>query len=254
MQRVSTLSHQSSVISQCGWNTALPSKANPFPLGMINKTVFKQKLLSLAPLPFQELMQLQELHRWNKRMKCSSPSPHFVKQATLLKHATKNSSWVETGTHLGATTKKLAAIALAVHTIEPSQQCLAIARKNLENVSNIILDAGTSEDCFEDACSAVAGNVCFWLDGHYFGGITHKGDRETPVSHELSVIQGHIGNYATVCILIDDIRCSHLHPDDFPSLDFYVDWARSNDLNWTIEHDIFIAKSKSLQIFPAPLA
>jgi len=52
-----------------------------------------------------------------------------------------------------------------------------------------------------------------------------------------------------VLVLIDDVRCfdpSISEYSDYPSVDFLVDWARRNSLEWHIEHDIFVAKSKSL--------
>jgi hypothetical protein len=30
--------------------------------------------------------------------------------------------------------------------------------------------------------------------------------------------------------------------EGYPSLDLLVDWARSNNFHWHIEHDIFVAK------------
>ena len=190
-----------------------------------------------------ELHKLRELFLWYKKGRCSSPSPHFVKQSVLLRHAIDNATWVETGTYKGSTTQILSERFPMVHTIEPSRKCLQIARQNLKAFQNIIFYNGTSEECLESICKSLTGDICFWLDGHYSAGITFKGDKYTPIVYELETISKYKSKLNNLVILIDDIRCSHLDMENYPSLDFYVDWAKSNDMLWTIEQDIFIIKT-----------
>ena len=94
------------------------------------------------------------------------------------------------------------------------------------------------------------GDISFWLDGHYSKGDTFKGTKVTPIIYELETISNYISKYKKVLILIDDIRLSHTKKQNYPSLDFYVDWAKSNNLSWTIEQDIFIMKSLNLKMYP----
>ena len=190
------------------------------------------------------------LHEWGQTAGYAPPSPHFVKQAVLLRHGIKDCTWIETGTFLGSTTKLLAQNFKSVHTIEPSAECLAIARRNTKNDSNITFYNGTSEDYFEQACGSVNGDICFWLDGHYSAGITYQGEQDSPILHELSTIEKYLHKYHLVVVIVDDIRCSHLNSEDYPSLNFYVEWANKNNLQWIIEHDAFIAKSAGLAMYP----
>ena len=65
--------------------------------------------------------------------------------------------------------------------------------------------------------------VLFWLDGHYSGGDTAKGELDTPVSVELdsileSPVKGHV-------ILIDDARCFDA-THDCPHLDILLETVR----------------------------
>ena len=196
------------------------------------------------------IFKLSQLIDWNKNKNFGPPSPHFIKQSVLLRHAIKNSKWVETGTYLGSTTSLLSEKFRLVHTIEPSKECLKIAKANLKGKNNIIFHYGTSEECLENICKSLSGDICFWLDGHFSSGITFKGDKETPIKYELETISKYIKNFNNVLILIDDIRSSHIDKDNYPSLDFYVDWANSNQLKWTIEHDIFVIKSNELIMYP----
>lgn len=71
---------------------------------------------------------LSELISWYVNDKCSSPSPHFVKQATLSRHSIPNSTWIETGTYIGSATAVLAHLGSHVHTIEPSGELVEIAK------------------------------------------------------------------------------------------------------------------------------
>ena len=168
----------------------------------------------------------------------------------MLRHGIKNSIWIETGTYLGSTTKLLSTHYQHVHTIEPSGKCLKMAQERIGIRENITYYNGTSEEYFDKICRDIAGDICFWLDGHFSAWITFKGDQDTPIKNELHSIQKYLQNYSSVVVFIDDIRCSHLDPENYPSLDYYVDWAKLNNLNWTIELDCFIAKTKSLKMYP----
>jgi len=192
---------------------------------------------------------LSELISWFVNDKCSSPSPHFVKQATLSRHSIPNSTWIETGTYLGSTTAFLAHLASHVHTIEPSNELAETAKNNCSNFSNITFHHGTSEDKLEAIINSITGNCCFWLDGHYSGGNTFKGETETPVRGELKIISRHVNRLGKIVVLIDDIRCSHIDKSNYPSLDYYVNWSRANGFDWIIEHDIFVAKSDGLRMY-----
>ncbi len=196
------------------------------------------------------IRNVYDVFKWCRFKKCSPPSPYLVKSSILVRHGIKNSSWVETGTYKGGTTSILAKRYPLVHTIEPSKECFKIASLNLRNYSNICLHLGTSEECLEEICKSLKGDISFWLDGHYSKGDTFKGTKVTPIIYELETISNYISKYKKVLILIDDIRLSHTKKQNYPSLDFYVDWAKSNNLSWTIEQDIFIMKSLNLKMYP----
>ena len=215
---------------------------------MINYKLFK-KLLNFPLLPFIFLDRLRWLAEWYFVRKCSSPPPHFIKQSLLLRHGINDSIWVETGTYLGYTTKFLSENFRYVHSIEPSKKCLRIARRNLRFSKNVTLHEGTSELCLESICSSLKGDICFWLDGHYSEGITFKGVVDTPIVFELETIKKYLSNFSNTVILIDDIRLSHIEKGKYPSLSFYANWADSVGMDWIIELDSFIIKSKGLSLF-----
>ncbi len=155
-------------------------------------------------------------------------------------------TWIETGTFLGQTTQLLARNATHVYSIEPEIRLYKRANKLFRGAKNIKIINGTSEDVFPELLPIISGNVNFWLDGHYSAGITFKGPKDTPIIDEITHIGRNINRYQKVCVLIDDIRCFNPRLPEYrsyPSLETLVEWARKYQLDWHIEHDIFIAKS-----------
>ena len=183
--------------------------------------------------------------RWGKH-RFAAPSPHFIKQSCLIRNGLPNAVWVETGTYLGQTTQLLSKYASKVYSIEPEPILFSNAAKYFKTFDNVEILNGLSENIFPDLLPRISGDVNFWLDGHYSGGITHKGPKITPIVDELKCIGQHLPHFSRATVLIDDIRGFDPRQPKFsayPSLDFLVDWARENQLSWHIEHDIFVAKN-----------
>jgi hypothetical protein len=176
----------------------------------------------------------------------SSPSPHFVKQSVVLRNGIPGANWVETGTYLGDTTALLAMHSPRVITIEPDPALHANAEIRFKNYPNIELIQGISEEIFPKLIPGLEGEFCFWLDGHYSAGVTHKGPNDTPIRYELAEISKNLANFRQLVVMVDDIRCFDPRIQEYstyPSKDYLVEWAAKNNLSWTIEHDIFIAKT-----------
>lgn len=190
---------------------------------------------------------LREWIEWRKRQ-YAAPSPRAIKQACLLRNGFAAATWVETGTFLGQTTRFLSKHAQKVYSIEPEPALFAAARQRLRNYSNVEILNGTSETVFPKLLPKISGDVNFWLDGHYSGGVTYKGAADTPVIDELRVIGENLDRFGRVCVLIDDIRCfSSTNPEyaAYPPVDALVGWARDHDMQWHIEHDIFVAMTRN---------
>jgi hypothetical protein len=184
------------------------------------------------------------MRSWKKRNYLDQ-SPQFIKQEIFLKYGIKNTKWVETGTCHGVTTKFLSDNYPHVYSIEPSKDLYDRAVKNFKGY-NIDLFNDVSEYVLPDLLSKLNGDINFWLDGHYSGGVTFKGEKDCPVEDELLAINKNISNFTKITILIDDIRCfsaKSLDYDSYPSIDYLVDWSRNNKFNWKIEHDIFIMQN-----------
>lgn len=191
---------------------------------------------------------IRDFYNWFKNG-FSGNSPDWVKRRVLFRHAVHNATFVETGTFLGNTSTFLASFSANLYTIEPEGKLHKMASHRFRNVSKINTLKGTSEETFPELLPRLSGDINFWLDGHYSGGITFKGDSDCPVAAELEQIEKNLDRFDRVSVLIDDVRCfppsqtSALDESDYPPLDSLVDWARCNKFSWQIEHDIFIAKN-----------
>jgi len=202
----------------------------------------KKFFKKLLPQNFIEFLQTKKgLTDWKKRNFLEN-SPQIVKQKVFIKYGIKNAIWVETGTYLGTTTKYLSDLFPHVYSIEPELNLYTLACKRFEG-KNVTLFNDVSEKILPTLLPKLRGNVNFWLDGHYSAGVTFKGEKDCPIKEELQAIEQNFFNFDKLTILIDDVRCFLPHNNsytDYPSIDYLVDWARRMNLQWRIEHDIFI--------------
>lgn len=166
----------------------------------------------------------------------------------LIRYAIKTGSWIETGTYLGHTTKTLSQLYPVVHSIEPKRKLFYSAKKKLEHLNNVFLYNGTSEKVLDQALQKIKGHLNVWFDGHFSGGNkykTFKGYKDCPIASELDILQKHIRRFSKICIFIDDMRdfIQGNEKKGYIDKSRLVTWCISNNLNWRIEHDIFIAKN-----------
>jgi len=191
---------------------------------------------------FKRNLNLESLN-W-RSLNYSSPSPQHVKIRILKSNSLNNAIWLETGTYLGDTTSKLAKIARKVISIEPQVELSAFASIRLKRFENVEIINATSESCIEKVLDGISGPTCFWLDGHYSGDVTFQGTEISPILAELSSISKFLRSNE-VAIFVDDFRLFvNSENTGYPPQSTLVDWAVENDLSWTVEQDIFIAKSK----------
>ncbi len=176
-----------------------------------------------------------------------SPAPFQVKKALLLRDCPRGATWVETGSYLGEMTEELRKSAKWVYTIEPGVELHQAVKKRFRKFPNVVPLEGTSEDVIPGLLREIEGSVFFWLDGHYSSGITFRGSSDTPILAELKEISKNLPRWANVRIFVDDVRC--FNPslpgcEGYPPLTALVQWAEDHHLDWSIEHDIFIMKTR----------
>ena len=167
---------------------------------------------------------------WNKKGN-PIPAPDIIKQRTVREYAKIFSvgTFIETGTYLGDMVNAVRDTFHNIYSIELDNTLYKQAKKKFSRHHNISIFHGDSSKVLPVILAGIKEPCLFWLDGHYSGGITAKGDLNTPVVQELNCILGHIVEKHVV--LIDD---AHLftNQNDYPSLerirklvsDRYPDW------------------------------
>ena len=178
--------------------------------------------------------------------KFNLPAPQLIKVNVLARNGIKNGNWIETGTYLGDTTKFLAKKypKSLIYSLEPDKKLFQFTKLRLKRFKNVLLVNASSEEYLDKIVSKLNNSTNFWLDGHFSGDVTFKGDQISPILIELGIIEKYIKQMSSICVFIDDVRDFNNDLESgYPSRDLLVNWAIKNNLMWNIEFDIFIAKS-----------
>ena len=172
-----------------------------------------------------------------------NPAPVRVKRKVLLRNASIDSTWIETGTYFGETASYLATKtgAKKVISLEPSTELYAFAKTKWRKIQNLQILNESSESGFAKVFQGLSGNINFWLDGHNSGDVTFLGDSISPIQIELSVIADNLAQLGAVSIFVDDVRLFK-GTGGYPRLFEIVSWGESLGFDWSIEHDILIMK------------
>ncbi len=192
----------------------------------------------------EEFRRRRRYLRWLMRGK-PIPPPHEVKQMTVMNYADKYGLHVliETGTFLGDMVYAVRNRFRQIYSIELSDELCKSARERFADYNHIAVLQGDSTKVLPEVLERVKDPCLFWLDGHYSGGSTARGEKETPILEELHHIFGHsAGGHV---ILIDDARCFN-GENSYPSVDALKEFilARCNDYAFEVKDDVIRAHGK----------
>ena len=157
------------------------------------------------------------VRNWNREGN-PIPAPDVVKQRTVREYAKIFSvkTFIETGTYLGDMVDAVRDTFKKIYSIELDATLCDQAKKKFSKHHNISIFHGDSSKVLPVILADISEPCLFWLDGHYSGGITAKGDFNTPIMQELNcildhTIRGHV-------ILIDDAREFNGY-NDYPTIE-----------------------------------
>lgn len=186
---------------------------------------------------------------WQRVVRLFNPGPklptHAQKQAVIRQFAQKYGIQylVETGTCHGDMVAAMQKEFKKIISIELADQYYREVCERFKGVANVELIHGDSGREIAGVVARLPGPAIFWLDGHYSGGDTARGDNDTPVNEELRAIlapgrPNHV-------VLIDDARCFGTSPA-YPTLEQVRQLVQSLRPGWRVE-----VETDSIRIFPA---
>ena len=141
-----------------------------------------KRLLKMSGLwyPFIYLRSVVPVVGWLKSG-CGSVAPQVLKWICVRfyveKYQLKN--FVETGTYVGDTLDYIAKAGIKCTSIELSKELYKAACNRFKGVGNIRLLQGDSGKVLPQLLEQISEPTLFWLDGHYSGGTTARGDAIT---------------------------------------------------------------------------
>lgn len=174
------------------------------------------------------------IKKWERRGR-PLPPPHVVKQSIIRSYQQKYKldTLIETGTFRGEMLLALRKDFQKLYSIELSVELYNQCADKLSSYSNIILYHGDSCNILPKLVNELYEPGLFWLDSHYSGGITTKGEAETPIMKELEIVMGSDMDHV---LLIDDARCfGHADHPEYPTLDQVKDYLQKSRSNYKIE-------------------
>jgi hypothetical protein len=182
-------------------------------------TMFRQIILNYCPkwllnCYFERLIR-KDCKKWLNGGATTSP-PHGVKKVTVRNYQ-KMSGYgvlVETGTYHGAMVFAQLDYFKSIYSVELAGDLYKQATKRFKKYHNVHLYHGDSTNVLPDILKCLAEPAIFWLDGHYSGGETAKGEKDCPVWAELEHI---LDQNLPHIILIDDARC-FVGQNDYPAI------------------------------------
>ena len=160
--------------------------------------------LSVSPA-FIGLTRRRVAFQWRMRGR-PLPPPHVVKQLVILGYQRRRNlhTFVETGTFTGEMVDAMRPHFSRIVSIEMAPDIHEAAVRRFQGDSRVELLLGDSSILLPRVLEQIREPALFWLDGHFMGGNTARGQEDSPVKAELSGLLSH--PVRRHVILIDDAR------------------------------------------------
>ena len=166
----------------------------------------KERIINALPASLrQKLYAAKDVYLWLKRER-KGPAPPLLKRQTVRRYGRRHgiSTLIETGTFRGDMVASSRRHFSRIISIELHPGLAADARTRFQGDEGVSILQGDSGAVLAEVVREINEPALFWLDAHYSGGITARGDEDTPILNELLTILEH--PIATHVILVDDAR------------------------------------------------
>jgi hypothetical protein len=133
----------------------------------------------------------RDLEEWNNiQRKETGPAPHLLKQQTIAEYQKKFKiqTFIETGSLYGDMIRAQRNRFKDLYTVELSKELYRFVNSRFRSDPNVHCFYGDSGKVLHEIIPKINNSSVFWLDGHYSGGATAKGELECPIFAELDAI------------------------------------------------------------------
>ena len=171
--------------------------------------------------------------------------PKLGKQQVVIDYMKKFSPdvFIETGTYKGRMIYAVMPHIPEIYSIELDQTHFRNAERRFAGYSNIHIIQGQSGQVLPEILKNIDAKCLFWLDAHFSGGSTAKGDLRTPIMQEIECILRH-KRAAEHIVLIDDARL-FIGRNDYPTLQALQEFVLHIRPGWVFEVENDIIRTHS---------
>lgn len=189
----------------------------------------------IAPVPEairQGLWDVKDVYLWLRRGK-APPLPPVLKHWVVKRYAARfgTRTLIETGTFQGRMVAASRDSFDSIYSIELDEDLYQAACDHFKMQPHIHLIQGDSGLELARLLADITEPSLFWLDAHYSGGITARGDQDSPIQKELQTILRHPTSDHVV--LIDDAH-EFVGNGSYPSLDELRRMMESHKPEWVL--------------------
>lgn len=133
------------------------------------------------------------------------PAPDYARTKLILELANdfEIKVFVETGTLVGSRVGAVKDFFSEVHSVELSESLYNRCLNSFREERNVHLYNGDSGELLSSIIEGINESCIYFLDAHYSGGLTAKGNKDSALSDELKAILPRLSKYDDV-ILVDD--------------------------------------------------
>lgn len=165
-----------------------------------------------------------------------SPLSQEGKADLLLEYAKQSGCkiFVETGTYKGDTVDRCKDFFEELFSIELSHELFMACQERFVRSEKIHLYEGDSGSVLPKIIASKNDSILFWLDAHFSGGETARGELDSPVVKELEYILDNVTNF---CILIDDARYFN-GKNGYPAISLLKKIINGKGLKMQVKNDI----------------
>lgn len=158
---------------------------------------------------------------------------------------------VETGTCFGDTVFALRNDFRRIISIELDPSLGRRAQQRLASFNHISVYLGDSAELLPKVVGALSERALFFLDGHFSGGLTARGYKDTPILEELACVLADRSHDHIV--VIDDARL-FTGREDYPSTEHLSSFVRQRrpDVRLLRHTDLFVLLPASCESFFLP--